>query len=189
MNTPAHLIFGAAFFARPATAAVTTAALFGALLPDLSLYLLVGWALLIQKIPPQIVFGEMYFSRTWQQVFAIDNSAVLWGLGLGAALWARSKVWIAFAAAGLVHIGLDFLLHHDDGRAHFWPLTDWVFASPFSYWDSNHGAGIIAPLEGLICIAMVGVLLRRFTSLAPRLVFVQLLLAELYTVRSWLTFF
>lgn len=189
MNTPAHLIFGTAFFARPARAPVLAAALAGAMLPDASLYVLVGWALLVQHIPPQIVFNELYFSDTWQSIFAVDNSALLWGAALGVGVWRRSALWIAFAGAGLLHIGLDFALHHDDGRSHFWPLTNWVFASPVSYWDRGHGAGLIAPLEGLACIALTGVLLRRFTHIGPRVLFVALLGAELFTIRNWLVFF
>lgn len=189
MNTPAHLIFGAAAFARPATTAVTLSALFGALLPDLSLYVLVGWALLVQNIPPQIVFGQLYFSDLWQRIFSIDNSVILWGMVGAIALWRGWACGIAFAGAGLLHISLDFALHHDDGRAHFWPLTDWVFASPFSYWDSDHGGHVIAPLEGGICIVLVAVLWRRFGHIAPRLGFGILLAAELYTIRNWLTFF
>ncbi|WP_328795072.1 hypothetical protein [Jannaschia marina] len=42
MNTPAHLIIGLAAFGKPGRPRVTAAALCGALLPDLSLYLMAG---------------------------------------------------------------------------------------------------------------------------------------------------
>ena len=48
---------------------------------------------------------------------------------------ARSAVLIALFSAALVHLTLDFPLHNDDARAHFWPLTNWKFTSPVSYWD------------------------------------------------------
>lgn len=189
MNTPAHLIFGAAAFGRPGDRAVTVAALAGALAPDLSLYLLGGWALFIQQIPPQVVFNELYFSPVWQQIFAIDNSFPLWGMIFALGYWSR-KPWVtAFAGAALLHLALDFPLHHDDGRPHFWPFTDWVFESPISYWDSARNAGVIAPLEGLACLALVVLLWRRFTRWRPRLLFTLLLGLELWVIRQWLLFF
>lgn len=189
MNTPAHLIFGAAAFARPEARSVTLAALAGALVPDLSLYVLVGWAMLVQQIPPQIIFDELYFSPGWQQVFAIDNSLVLWGGVLGIALWARRPVIVAFAGAAVLHLLLDLPLHHDDGRPHFWPLSGWVFESPLSYWDSQRYAWIVAPVEGVACIGLTILLWRRFQGWRTRTVFAALLAAELWVIRQWLLFF
>lgn len=45
VNTPAHLLLGLAAFGRPGDRRVSGAALAGALVPDLSLYLLAGGAL------------------------------------------------------------------------------------------------------------------------------------------------
>jgi len=58
MNTPAHVIIGAAAFARRDRPAVTGAAFAGGLLPDLSLYLMAGWAIWVQGIAPRIVFDD-----------------------------------------------------------------------------------------------------------------------------------
>ncbi|KNG92731.1 hypothetical protein [Pseudaestuariivita atlantica] len=148
MNTPAHLIFGIAAFGKPDRPATLWAATLGALAPDLSLYLMGAVSLYLLRIPPNVVFGELYYSDAWQTVFAIDNSAILWGGLLAWALWRRHAVLTAFAGAGLLHIALDFPLHHDDGRAHFWPLTNWIFESPVSYWDARRHAGIVGPIEG-----------------------------------------
>ena len=77
MNTPAHLLLGLAAFGRKGTRSVSWAAAAGALLPDLSLYVLAGTSLFILGIPPQRVFDELYFSDSWQAVFAVDNSFVI----------------------------------------------------------------------------------------------------------------
>ena len=96
MNTPAHLVLGAAIFARPARTGFLWAALLGGLAPDLSLYLMAGVSLIVLQIPPQVVFDELYFSAAWQTVFAIDNSVFVWsacwrwGSG-GAGLCCRSS--------------------------------------------------------------------------------------------------
>ncbi len=150
MNTPAHLMIGAAIMGKKKQPALIWAAMLGALMPDLSLYLMAGGALYLFNIPPQVVFNELYFSDIWQMAFAVDNSFFLWGALLGLAVWLRKPWMVAFAGAGFVHLCLDFPLHHDDGRAHFWPLSLWVFDSPYSYWDRGHGADWIAPLEGAL---------------------------------------
>ena len=79
MNTPAHLIFGTVLFGSPARKALIVAALVGALIPDLSLYVLACWELQVKGTAPEVVFGQMYYSESWQSVFGIDNSFVLWG--------------------------------------------------------------------------------------------------------------
>jgi len=109
MNTPAHLIFGAVAFGKPGNPRVTTAALIGAFLPDLSLYVMVAWSIWIRGIDPNIVFHQYYYSAEWQQVFAVDNSFVLWGVLLAFAIWGKKPALIAFAGAGFVHLCLTFL--------------------------------------------------------------------------------
>lgn len=162
MNTPAHLIFAAAAFARPGRPAVNAAALAGGLLPDVAMFVMVGWALYVRGMPARVVFGEMYFSDRWQAVFAIDHSLPLWSLALLLALVVRSAAGIAFAGSGLLHAGIDFFVHHDDARRQLWPLSDWVFRSPVSYWDPQHFGTILAPLEIAICVVLSVLLWRRF---------------------------
>lgn len=172
MNTPAHLIIGAAVFARPDARLITAAALLGALAPDLSLYLLVAWELLVVGTEPRVVFGEYYFSDAWQAIFAVDNSLILWGALLGVAVWLKRHWLVAFAGSGFLHLLADFPLHHDDARRHFWPLSDWVFESPLSYWDSRHYGNIIGPLEIALTVILLLILWRRFTGLWPRIVII-----------------
>jgi hypothetical protein len=178
VNTPAHLIIGLAVFGRSPDPKVVIAALAGALLPDLSLYLLAGWALFVTGIAPQVVFGEMYFSARWQSVFAVDNSIPLWAFGFGLALLAGSGPAKAFAGAGLLHLLCDFPLHNDDARAHFWPFTDWVFHSPVSYWDPAHYGRVVGVLEILLALGLAALLWRYFKSLQARALIGLLVLVE-----------
>lgn len=164
MNTPAHLLLGAAVFTKPDQPRTNIAALIGALLPDLSLYLLVAWNIYVLDVSPEVVFGSYYFSDSWQSIFAIDNSFILWGAVFGVALWIKRDWLIAFAGAGLLHLLADFLLHNDDARRHFWPLSDWVFFSPVSYWDRDHFGNYVGPLEALLCLVLIAILWRRFHS-------------------------
>ena len=185
MNTPAHLIFGAAAFARPDRRGTFTASILGALAPDLSLYVMVAASLWWFQIPATRVFRELYYSDAWQAVFAIDNSFVLWGLVLAIALVLRSARAIAFAGAGLLHLTLDFPFHTHDARRHFWPVSDWVFESPVSYWDVNAHAGIVGPVELVLSIGLAVLVMRRFAALGPRLVIATLLAFELGSSGIW----
>jgi hypothetical protein len=150
VNTPAHLLIGTAAFGRPARRGTTLAAFLGSLAPDLSLYLMAAVSIWILGVPAETVFREYYYSDTWQAVFAVDNSFILWGAGLILALRVGRAPAIAFTAAGLLHLALDFPLHTHDARMHFWPLTDWVFESPVSYWDRRAHAGIVGPIAWVL---------------------------------------
>lgn len=174
MNTPAHLIFGAAAFGKAGQPRVTAAAIFGALVPDLSLYIMVGWSLGVLGIPARVVFGELYFSPGWQAVFAVDNSIPLWAVLFGIGLWQRWPVLVAFAGAGLLHLAFDFPLHNEDARRHFWPLSNFVFHSPVSYWDPRHFGRLTAPIEVAACIGLLVVLWRRFRTWQARVWIVAL---------------
>ena len=102
MNTPAHLIFGLTAFGKAGRPAVTGAALAGALIPDLSLYLMAGWHLQVLGTSPEVVFGQLYFSDAWQSIFRIDNSMILWGIALVMGIMWRSPVMCALCGAGLL---------------------------------------------------------------------------------------
>ncbi|MEM6759398.1 MAG: cobalamin biosynthesis protein CobQ [Pseudomonadota bacterium] len=189
MNTPAHLLIGAACFGRPAETKVLGAAFLGALLPDLSLYVLAGTSLFVLGLSPQRVFNELYFSDLWQTIFAVDNSFIVWGLLLALAVWRQSRWAVALTGAALLHLALDFPLHHDDGRPHFWPMSSWVFESPVSYWDVNHGASWAAPVEAVLAVAAAVMLWLRRVPLWAAVFCVPLVAAELWIVRQWLFFF
>ncbi len=189
MNTPAHLLIGAAAFARPARGPTLWAALLGSLLPDLSLYVMVGASLFVLGIPEQVVFGQLYFSPAWQTVFAVDNSFILWGVTLVIGVWRGWHFLTVAASAGLLHLAMDFALHAGDGRPQFWPLSDWVFHSPVSYWNSAHHAHWVVPVSVAVCALSYVVLWQRGLSVSAKLFFAVLLGAEVWVARQWLLFF
>ena len=67
----------------------------------------------------------------------------------------------------------------------FWPLSDWRYVSPLSYWDRSHHAGIIGPLETGLSVLLTGFMLWRFRSLVLRAGLVLLLAAELGSSGIW----
>lgn len=189
MNTPTHILLAAALFARPGHPRRSTAAVIGGLLPDASLYVMVAWERFANGLTPDQIFDEAYFSRFWQTVFAVDNSAPIYGLLLAVGVWARQPWVFALAGAALTHIALDLPLHHDDGRAHFFPFTDWVFESPVSYWDVHHYGGVVGPLETGLAVLLAVILWTRWRALWIRASVAFLFVAQLLTSALWLIAF
>ena len=189
MNTPAHLLLGTAAFGRTNYRTITIAAFIGALIPDLSLYVLVAICIFVLDIPASVVFDELYFSDSWQLVFMVDNSFLLWVLLLLLGIGLRKTWLIALTGAALLHLACDFPLHHDDARAHFWPLSDWLFISPVSYWDTNHLASWVAPVEVILSVAAAVVIWKNHQKKLIRGTVVLLLLLELIVIGSWIAFF
>ena len=185
MNTPAHLLFGTAAFAKNHPRSTYWAALAGAFAPDASLYVMTIVSIWIMDVPARTVFGEYYYSDAWQSVFAVDNSFILWGVLFAFALWRKWPVIIAFSGAALLHLAFDFPLHTHDARMHFWPVTDWVFVSNFSYWDNAAHAGIVGPFALTGAIACGVIVWRRFQSLKIRLITLALIGAELASSGTW----
>ncbi|WP_316015283.1 cobalamin biosynthesis protein CobQ [Roseobacter sp. HKCCA0434] len=168
MNTPAHVILSAGIFARADRPRVTAAAIAGGLVPDLSLYLIGTWMIGVAGQSPETFFRETYYADWMQAVMAVDNSIPLWTLGVVLALALRARIAAVFALCGLLHVAADFLLHHDDARRQFWPLGDWVFVSPVSYWDPAHYGDIFGPVETGLCVVFLVLIWRRFSGWIAR---------------------
>jgi hypothetical protein len=188
MNSPAHLVVAAAIFVRPTRggpraaahqARVNGAGLAGALIPDLSLFLMVLWEARVNGRTPEQIFGYDYRDPFWQTWFAVDNSIPLWALVTLAGLAFRAPAVLAFGGAALLHVLTDLPLHHDDARAHFQPFTDWVFVSPVSYWDPAHFGWLVGPLEALLVATLCVAMWRRFRSRLVHALIATAMLAEL----------
>ena len=169
MNTPSHMLIGAAVFAQPMAPGVMLAALAGGLVPDIPMFVMVLWSTRVLGIPEHEVFGQLYFSEGWQAVFAVDHGFLVWGALLGLAIWRGHAILRAFAGSGGLHALADFLTHNDDARRQLWPLTDWVFRSPVSYWDARFYGNVFAGFELALVILLSALLLRRLRSRWERL--------------------
>ena len=187
MNSQTHLLISAAVLAQPDRPLRNTAVLLGAIVPDASIYALVIWARL-HDVPESSIWAQLYWQDPWQTLGAISNSVPIFGLGLlvslaflvfggrkgsvrldGSMLVSLSLFGAVFFASCLLHIAFDFPVHASDAHRHFWPITDWRFYSPFSYWDSNHYGNWISVIELLLGLTLIGVLFQRFKALWVRL--------------------
>ena len=64
MNTPSHMLIGAAVFGRQLVPATLAAALEGGLAPDLPMFAMVLWATRVAGVPEHEVFSTLFFSET-----------------------------------------------------------------------------------------------------------------------------
>lgn len=190
MNTQTHLLIAAALFAEPGEPKRNVAALAGAIVPDIAIYGLWVWSK-IAGIPESVVWGELYWQQPWQTYTAAGNSLPLYALLLVAGLllirqpvpeavgdavsaqpfgerWrirvARQTALTIFALSAMVHLAGDFPVHVDDAHAHLWPVSQWRFHSPVSYWNPDHYGTWFSVFEALLGIALAVILFRRFQA-------------------------
>jgi membrane-bound metal-dependent hydrolase YbcI (DUF457 family) len=174
MNTATHMLLGMAVFGRRAATLRTGAAALGALLPDVPSIGMVLWARWIDGSSAIEIYRDLYFSEAWQAVLAPWHSFFLWGGVLTLGLVGRWSLVQVLAGSALLHLACDFPLHGHDAHRQFWPLSDWRFRSPVSYWNPAHYGQIVQPLELLLALGLAIVLLRRDPS-RPTLVAVATL--------------
>ncbi len=134
------------------------------------MFVFFGWSRL-QGWSGDETWNVQYWTEPWQSLGAVSNSFVIWALILALAFWKRTPLlWVA-AAAALVHIAFDFPLHGDDAHRHFWPVTDWRFFSPVSYWDPEANGLLGGLIETVVTFAAIIVLWMRFKTRFWRIVF------------------
>lgn len=185
MMSQTHLLIGAAAFTRQGQTLRNCAVLVGAMIPDVSMYLLYGMSRM-DGVPSQQFWRVLYWQDPSQFYNAISNSFPLFGaLLLAGVLMQRANLSImienigyvlaAFALGALLHLSFDFPVHANDAHRHFWPFTDWRFFSPLSYWDSRHFADYVRVAEAVIGIVSAIILIRRFKNIWVRIITVLML--------------
>jgi len=164
MNTQTHALMGAALLGAAGDHGLTSMAILGGVLPDLPAILLVVHARWIERLEFREIFGTLYFSRRWQTILAPWHSLPLWLFALATAFRLQSPYLVAFAASGLIHIAIDFFVHVDDAHRHVWPVSNWRFRSPVSYWDRNYFGLVFQPFELMLATTFTALLLLRATE-------------------------
>ena len=145
MNTPAHAVVNLLLLSQRPSHRKTAAIVSGALIPDLVIILFYAWHSLLGTAENQIWSVE-YYRPHWQTWIDSFNSIPLIVLAMLLCWKTGRNWWLVLLASMLLHAIGDLPLHHHDAHRHFFPLLDWRFASPVSYWDpAFHGnwAGLI----------------------------------------------
>jgi membrane-bound metal-dependent hydrolase YbcI (DUF457 family) len=160
LNTPAHLIVNVALLAGGTRRRQLRWVASGALLPDLGMFSFFAYEFWVSQTPMRVIWDERYFDPAWQAFFDLFNSLPLLALGFLAAWCLRRAGWALLFASAACHALLDLPVHREDGHRHFWPVSDWRFMSPVSYWDPEHGGALGSLLE-LLAVAGASLVLWR----------------------------
>ena len=175
MLTQSHIAIGLLLAAKSGRRAAITGAILGGIAPDFSMVpmMLVSYFLLGQDM--EQIWSLTFYSAPWWTIDQITNSAPLYAVIAGVSAFAMrgNTHWLprfilAFSLTALLHVGFDFLTHASDGHIHFWPLTDFVFASPVSYWESDHHGRLFGFIEALAGLVAVVVLWRMYSGWVVR---------------------
>ena len=191
MMTQTHILIGLAAFGRAEDRPRNLAAVAGGIVPDAAIFALYAFEK-AKGTPEKTIWGDIYFnSPFWQDLVAWENSAPLWlallalGFVLGKSGLDRiASLIMVFAGSCLAHVACDFPLHVEDAHRHLFPISNWRFHSPVSYWDPNHFGVPAAICESLLGIALSVWMWRRFKTITAR-VFIALLLTGYLAVPTW----
>lgn len=153
MNTPGHYILNLALLGKTIAPKHNMAIAIGAILPDLPIFVFYFVAKFIYKLPEGKIWSEAYYEPFWQNIVALFHSIPL--ALIGAAIFYRLdwKPGVILCLSMVGHSLLDLPVHHDDAHRHFFPLSNYRFISPFSYWDTNHYGKIVSFVEMTLVLA------------------------------------
>lgn len=164
-----------ALFARPNNRAISIAAISGAMIPDCDVWLMIVVEFLRNSTGCE-TFHYRYLEPPWTDIQAVINSipisVLILAIGAAIRFWGSKPVGaliLVFALSALLHLCCDILLHHDDARRQFWPISDWIFRSPVSYWDPQYYGKYFVVFELFLGLSLAIILIQRFRSIIVRI--------------------
>lgn len=165
MNSPTHTVLALALLSKPGQPLRNWAIAIGSLIPDIAIYIWAPWQMWVNDVTGRKLWRELYFENTMQAIIAPPNSIPLFTVLAVIGLWQRAHKWglalFMLSLAALLHIATDIPVHSHDAYRHFWPLSDWRFHSPLSYWQESRGGRWISLIECGIGLACSTILWRR----------------------------
>ena len=189
MQTQTHALLALTLFAKPGRPWRNRAVFAGAMATDLFIYIGFAWHVGFGGQSAQIFFRDTYFAPNMQFWSALSNSLPIYAALAALVYFIKDKKFGAallfFALAALTQSLIDLPVHAEDAHRHFWPLSDYRFISPVSYWDPAHFGRIVGPLDALLGTVCAVILWRRFPKVWARVILA--LLIALYAVFTGLS--
>lgn len=133
----------------------------GAIAPDLAIAAFYLWERFMRGASEQAIWTARYFNEGWQAIFDLAHSIPVAAAGAVVSIGSGSAGAVMFFVSMILHDLCDLPLHHDDGHRHFYPFSNWRFASPVSYWDPRHHGAFAALAEVIVVAASIVIVWRR----------------------------
>lgn len=147
MHTPGHVLLNLAMLGS--VLGHESAVIAGAILPDLPIV-----ALYLRErargTPEETIWSVCYQRKHWLAIIHGAHSVPLAMIGVGLCWLAHLPSLLAFFLSVLGHAFCDLPLHVHDAHRHFFPLSDYRFISPWSYWDVRYHGRSVALIEALL---------------------------------------
>lgn len=175
MNTPAHAVLNLVFLDRKRYHGRTVAIFWGAVVPDIPMFGFYLYEKIVVGMRERDIWGWLYFEPRWQALFDLFHSLPVVGLGYALCRRLHAPRLAALFASMALHSLCDLALHHDDAHRHLFPLLDWRFHSPISYWDPRYHGRFVGSLEAIGVGVGLVLLLRRHTGRPARVLLCTLL--------------
>jgi len=160
MNTPSHAILNLFILRKLFKKKVDKVKHFnlivvlGSILPDLPMFFFFLYYTFINKVPQMEIWHTLYFTESWQVVFNLFNSIPIFlVIALLAYKFSKTRLFV-FCLANLLHFVGDFFVHQEDAHAHFFPLSNYKFMSPISYWDRSSGGTTFSIIEAMVILVI-----------------------------------
>ena len=149
MQTPGHVVLnltliGSAFGHEGAVIA-------GAIVPDLPIFILYLYER-ARKTPPEVIWSVCYQHEHWLAIIHGAHSIPIALFGIAAGWLVNSPAMMLFFTSVLAHASCDFPLHAIDAHRHFFPLSEYRFISPLSYWDVRYHGKTVAQIEAFLVL-------------------------------------
>ncbi len=160
MITTSHIIYSWALAKKTQAANTlqpkrTLAFVLGALFPDTPTYLFFLVCGVLLGYSGQDMWGDMYFNSGWAIPITLTHSFILWPTLIAAASYFGWKFVQWFSISAFFHALVDFCVHTDDAYRHFWPVSNWKFHSPISYYNSSEYGQYVSAFDSLLVLALL----------------------------------
>ena len=174
MNSPTHSLLALAMLSKQGHSKRNWAIFIGSIIPDIAIYICAPYQKFVNGVSGAEMWGKLYFEPPMQNLIAYFNSFPIYAVLATIGYAARAKTWgkllLFFTFAALIHLITDMPVHGHDAYRHFWPLSDWRFYSPLSYYEADlHGAWV-SVVEALIAFVSITILWKRFPKLWVKII-------------------
>jgi len=133
---------------------INTIIVFGSILPDIPMFFFFFWYTFVVPTAQQTIWRTLYFTEGWQTLFNLFNSIPIFLIIAGLAYYFSKTRLFIFALANLLHFVEDFFVHQEDAHAHFFPLSNYKFSSPISYWNSSGYGAYFSMIETIVILVL-----------------------------------